>query len=123
MELKASMEFGTTIPLFFMTMCCIVTTPFVGLTAILFIWFRLKDKQLAKNILFTVIGVDLLVFIFPTLQLIWALIFLSQDCNCENSNTFTPKAVSEMFIAALRYGRNLMIPGITLGFIFAQFGV
>jgi hypothetical protein len=113
------MEFGTAIPLAIMTVCCIGIIPIIGSILLAIVRFSFKDKQLTKNILFTVIGVGLASFIFPILQLAWVFIIVPQNCDCETSLVITPEIITEMFLLLVQYGTVLIFPGIALGFIFA----
>jgi hypothetical protein len=117
------MDFGNTIPFFFMAVCCIVVTPFAGFASLAIIRFILKDKQLATNILFTVMGTGLLSFISPTVQVVLAraldLILIHLNCGCEASIGFTPEVVGRRLLSAVQDGAFLIYPGIALGFYFA----
>ncbi len=73
------MEFGALIPLFYMTLCCLVVTPITGLAALLAIRFALRDTALARNIIITVAAVCLLWFIAPLIQLLVVAIIISQN--------------------------------------------
>jgi hypothetical protein len=117
------MEFGETIPLFFMTVCCIAVIPIIGFILLALIRFRLRDRQLAKNILLTVLGVGFLSFLLPILQLIWALVLITQDCGCETSFELTPKILTEMFLSSVQFGAFLIYPGIAFGFLIAYCSV
>jgi len=115
------MEFGALIPLFYMTLCCTTVTPFVGTALLAYIWFRVKDKQLVKNILFTLLGVELFVFMFPILEAVWFLISIPKtqfnNCPCPFSLADIPMLLAAIFQSGIR----LLFPGITLGYLVAFF--
>ncbi len=109
------MEFGALIPLWYMSMCCMFSTPLVGIGLLIFIRFSRKDVRLAKYILATVVLVCLLWFIFPFGQLIYSYIRICQVCP---ESTF--KLTRELLISTLGYAARLaLIPGSASGFIVA----
>ena len=117
------MEFGETIPLFFMSLCCIAGTPIVGFALLAVIRFKLKDRQLARNIFFTVIILGLLSFLFPVVRFAWSQIVIPRGCGCDSSLIITPEIKTEMLLSDIQFGAFLIYPGIGLGFILAFFGV
>jgi len=115
------MEFGNTIPLTILAMCCLFTVPFAGTVITIFIWFSLKDRLLARNIIVTVLTFGFLAFVFPWLQLIWYIPLIFQMPCCKSVVEFTPRMLLEMVSLLLRYGIGLIIPGVWLGFLVAFF--
>jgi hypothetical protein len=112
------MEFGDTIPLFFISICCIGVIPIIGFALLAVIRFILKDSQLATNIIITTIGIGVFAYSFPTWRIIVFLPFLLlQNCACASSLVITPQIVGEMLLSSIQYGAILIYPGIGLGFI------
>jgi hypothetical protein len=114
------MEFGTLIPLYFLTMCCFIATPIAGFSSLAFIRYSLKDKGLAKNILLTIGVVALLAFLYPLVGLIRGLILLPLCCP-EIAALLEAQAVREMTSISVKYALFLIIPSLTVGFLIALF--
>jgi len=108
------LEFGNAIPLFFLTLCCAVTTPIIGVVALVYIRFSLKDTQLAKAILLSVLIVSLLWFAYPIVQLLVATTLIPSDCPGTEFR-ITPDILG----MTLRYASGLLIPGVVSGFLLA----
>ncbi len=108
------MEFGTAIPLFYLTLCCVLATPIVGLFGTIFIRFSLEDIQLARNIILTVLAVCLLWFLFPFIQVLVAAFMICRTCP---DDVF--RLTSEMLAATLRFATGLLIPGLATGVLLA----
>ncbi len=117
------MDFGNTIPFFFLAICCIAVTPIAGFASLAIIRFVLKDKQLATNILFTVMGTGFLSFISPSVQVVLDraldLMLIHLNCGCKPSSAFTPEIVGRQLLSALQDGAFMIYPGIALGFYLA----
>jgi hypothetical protein len=114
------MEFGETIPLFFITVCCIGVIPIFGFALLVIIRFSLKDRQLARNIFFSVLGVAVIAYLYPIWQMILSLpLLLHVSCGCDTPIVITPAMVGEMFLSSVQQGVFLVYPGMALGFIFA----
>ncbi|HLO18358.1 MAG TPA: hypothetical protein VK206_26230 [Anaerolineales bacterium] len=77
-------------------------------------FIRLSDKQLARNILITIVGIALVAFLYPILGLILELIYIP-----ESANLLTSKAFLEMISATLKDALFLIIPSLTIGFLTA----
>jgi hypothetical protein len=108
------MEFGETIPLFFIGLCLISTTAIGGTIALVAIYFFFKDKQLAKNIFFTVVAVCAVWFLYPLGQLIYGVILICHYCP-ESSFQFT----WEIVLSTLRLSARSLIFGLPCGYIMA----
>ena len=109
------MEFGALIPLFYMTLCCLIVAPFAGIAALAFIRFSLRDITLAKYILATVLFICLIWFLFPFGQLLFAAIQICRECP---ESTFL--STKEILTGTFKYAVYLaLLPGTTSGFILA----
>ena len=113
------MEFGATIPLFFMGLCFCILTPLIGSALLLFIRFSSRDIVLARNIFITVLIVCLLWFVFPMGQLIYAAIAICRECPDSDF-----RLTGEIFLSTVSYAFRLaLMPGTASGFLFAFFVV
>ncbi len=108
------MEFGETIPLFFLTLCLLISAPLVGIIALLVIRFAFKDKQLTKNILYTILAVSLLWFVWPIGQLVYAAILICREC----PGASLPSAW-QLIGGTLSFSVGTLIFGIPCGFVMA----
>jgi hypothetical protein len=113
------MEFGDTIPLFFITVCCLGVIPVIGFTLLAVIRFNLKDKQLSKNILITIICTGILSILFPIFEMLWPLTTFNQNCGCKIPFELPPEIVRSQFVYALKGAVLFIYPGIAVGFILA----
>ncbi len=118
------MEFGDTIPLYFITLCCIITTPLIGFSALAFIRFSLKDKALARNILMT----NVIVACIPVLYMIYGfirLIFLIPGCCSKGLNLININlqeilsTTSEIISTTLPFLLWMIFLSLTVSFLIA----
>ena len=111
------MEFGATIPLFFIGLCFLILTPLIGAGLLLFIRYSSRDIVLARNIFITVLIVCLLWFVFPIGQLIYASVVICRECPGSDF-----RLTGEVFLATVSYAFRLaLMPGTTTAFLVAFF--
>jgi len=109
------MEFGALIPLWYMSMCCLFTTPLIGIGLLVFIRFSKKDVKLSKIVLATVLIICFIWFIFPFGQLLYSYFHI-----CTKHPECAFDITNEMFILTLRHATYLaLLPGSSSGFLFA----
>jgi hypothetical protein len=108
------LEFGEIFFLDLLGLCCVNAILIIGIIGLILIRFSLKDRQLARNILITVLVVSFCWFIFPLFQLVYVAIAICKSC---------PDSVfridGEIILMSLRWGIYLLIPGIVSGFLVA----
>jgi hypothetical protein len=108
------MDFGTTIPLFFISLCLLFVTWILGTGLVITLIFRVKDRQLTRNVLLTVIAVSTIWFLFPLAQAAYALIRICRDCpDISSFVTF------EVLLSTLSFSARTLFFGIPCGYIIA----
>ena len=109
------MEFGEPLLLLYLILCLQVTAPLFGTVALIVIRFAMKDRQLTRNILYTVAAVGLVWFLWPIAQLIYGAVFICREC----PGLVFPTA-SELILFMLgSSARLLLLFGIPCGFVAA----
>lgn len=78
------MEFGNTIPLFFITICLLFLIVIGGTVLLIFILFKVKESSLTRNILLTMVAVCGTWFLFPLVGFVYGAIAVCWYCPEEN---------------------------------------
>ena len=109
------MEFAEPILLLYLVLCLQITAPLFGTVALILIRFALKDRQLTRNILYTVAAVGLAWLLSPIAQLTYGAVFICREC---------PGLVFPTVSELIRFmlgssARLLLLFGIPCGFVVA----
>jgi len=113
------MDFGTTIPFYFISICCFVVIPIVAIATLIFVRFSLKEKQLAQNMFITVIVFGIMPFLSAVLQLFWSFVTVILNGGCEETLDLTPEIMKDMFMSTLELAATLAVRGVGLGIMIA----
>jgi uncharacterized membrane protein (DUF373 family) len=108
------MEFGALIPLFYISLCCLYTTPIIGIVGWVLIRFSKKDIQLSRNILISVLVITAIWMLYPVVSLFVFSIYSYKVCP---DRPF--EITSEILRATIGYGLRRILPGLATGFAFA----
>ena len=108
------MEFGNTIPLFFITLCLLFLIVIGGTVLFLVILFGIKDRELTRNILLTMAAVCSVWFFLPLIGLIYGTIAVCWYCPEENLHI-----TWDIFLSTLGYSVRTLFISIPCGYIMA----
>jgi hypothetical protein len=105
------MEFGETLPLSILALCCFGLTPIIGFSALAYIRFSLKDISLARNIFVTLIATAILPFLYMGYGVVSVIIILPRGLITLN--------LSEILSAYLSEFLRMEFLSLTLSFLIA----
>lgn len=108
------MEFGNTIPLFFITICLLFLIVIGGTVLLIFILFKVKESSLTRNILLTMVAVCGTWFLFPFVGFVYGAIAVCWYCPEENFHL-----TWDIFLSTLGYSVRTLFISIPCGYIIA----
>lgn len=108
------MEFGNTIPLFFITICLLFLIVISGTVLLLVILFKIKDRRLTRNILLTMAVVCGTWFLFPLVGLVYGAIAVCWYCPEENFYL-----TWDIFLSTLGYSVRTLFISVPCGYVIA----
>jgi len=108
------MEFGNTIPLFFITICLLFLIVLGGTVLLLVILFGIKDRKLTRNVLLTLVAVCGAWFLFPLVGLAYGAIAACWYCPEENFHI-----TRDIFLSTLGYSVRTLLISIPCGYVIA----
>lgn len=108
------MEFGNTIPLFFITICLLFLIVLSGTILLLVIIFGIKDRKLTKNVLLTMAAVCGVWSLLPLVGLVYEAIAVCWSCPEE-----TFHITWDIFLSALGYSARTLFISIPCGYVIA----
>jgi hypothetical protein len=108
------MEFGNTIPLFFITICLLFLIVLGGTVLLLVIIFGNKDRKLTRNVLLTLAAVCGAWFLLPLVGLVYGAIAVCWYCPEENFHI-----TWDIFLSTLGYSVRTLFISIPCGYVIA----
>jgi len=109
------MEEAQLMPLIAIFICLTYVTPLVGFPALAYIWFLLKDKELAKRILTTIIIVAILPVLYMGYEFIST--FLLMPKCCLGNSYFTLSQMPEILIGVISELLRRIFLSFTVSFL------
>ena len=108
------MEFGTLIPLFYMTMCAIIAIWVVGTGLVVALVFRVKNQQLTRNVLLTVAVISTIWFLYPLALSAYRLLLMCRYCPEDNF-----RITSGVFLSTLEFSTSTLFFSVPCGYLIA----
>ena len=108
------MEFGNTIPLFFITICLLFLIVIGGTVLFFVIIFRIRDRKLTRNILLTMAAVCGIWFLLPLVGLVYGTIAVCWYCPESNFHI-----TWNIFLSTLGYSMRTLFISIPCGYVIA----